>query len=198
VVSSTAAATLRQLVVFVIDKVVEEDQRMLLANELESITLPDGTTQALGPAARDTFSIFEDLCLFGKGERSQILQLEYLHKTFALKLIESALINYHQLFRKVCLSSSLPIRGLYTGSCLQITIKFTTSRALTIITTPPLPLPPQNVPQALRFPASIRSTVLFSSRSSTVILLRARDGGPHYSSNSLLARLTPVSPGLGG
>ena len=58
--SSTAAATLRQLVMFVVDKVVEEDRRLLLANELESITLPDGTTKTLGPVARGTFAIFED------------------------------------------------------------------------------------------------------------------------------------------
>jgi hypothetical protein len=46
---------------------------MLLANELESIALSDGTTQALGPAARDAFAI--DLCLLGNGERPQFLQL---------------------------------------------------------------------------------------------------------------------------
>ncbi|KAH9169937.1 hypothetical protein EDB89DRAFT_1853941 [Lactarius sanguifluus] len=100
VVSSTAAATLRQLVMFVVDKVVEEDRRLLHANELEPITLPDGTTQPLGLAARDAFAIFEDLCLLGNGERPQFLQLEYLHKTFALELIESVLTNYHDLFRK--------------------------------------------------------------------------------------------------
>ena len=105
VVSSTAAATLRQLVMFVVDKVVEEDRRMMLANELESITLPDGTTQALGPAARDAFAIFEDLCLLGNGEPPQFLELEYLHKTFALELIESVLTNYHELFRRVRFSS---------------------------------------------------------------------------------------------
>lgn len=106
-VSSTAAATLRQLVMFVVDKVVEEDRRMLLANELESITLPDGTTQVLGPAARDAFAVFEDLCLLGNGEPPQFLQLEYLHKTFALELIESVLTNYHELFRKVRFSYSI-------------------------------------------------------------------------------------------
>jgi hypothetical protein len=31
---------------FIVDKVVEEDRRMSLANEPESITLPDGTTPA--------------------------------------------------------------------------------------------------------------------------------------------------------
>jgi hypothetical protein len=99
-VSSTAAATLRQLVMFVVDKVVEEDRRLLLANELESITLPNGATQALGPAARDAFAVFEDLCLLGNGERPQFLELDHLHKTFALELIESVLTNYHDLFRK--------------------------------------------------------------------------------------------------
>lgn len=86
---------------FVVDKVVEEDRRLLNTDELESITLPDGTIQTLGPAARDAFAIFEDLCLLGNGERPQFLQLEYLHKTFALELIESVLTNYHDLFRKV-------------------------------------------------------------------------------------------------
>jgi hypothetical protein len=40
---------------FVVDKVVEEDRQpeMLLANGFEPITLPDGTTQSLGPAAHD-------------------------------------------------------------------------------------------------------------------------------------------------
>jgi hypothetical protein len=57
VVSSTAAATLRQLVMF-IDKIIEEDRRMPLTNELESITLPDRLTQALDPGtARGVFAI---------------------------------------------------------------------------------------------------------------------------------------------
>jgi hypothetical protein len=48
VVSSTAAVILRQLVMLVVDKVVvDEDCHVVLANELESISLPDGTTQAL-------------------------------------------------------------------------------------------------------------------------------------------------------
>ncbi|KAH9955055.1 hypothetical protein BC827DRAFT_1262095 [Russula dissimulans] len=80
VVSSTAAETLRQLVMFVVDKVVEENP--------------------LDPAARDAFAVFEDLCLLGNGERPQFLELEHLHKTFALELIESVLTNYHDLFRK--------------------------------------------------------------------------------------------------
>jgi hypothetical protein len=92
-VSSTAAAALRQLVVFIVDKVVEEDRRMLL--ELESITLPDGMTQALCPPARDAFTILRTSVCLGNGERSQSLQLEYFHKTFALELIENVLKTVH-------------------------------------------------------------------------------------------------------
>jgi hypothetical protein len=57
----------RQLVMVIVDKVVEENRRMLLracsllVNELKSITLPDGATPALCPTARDAFAIFEDL-----------------------------------------------------------------------------------------------------------------------------------------
>ena len=84
--SSTVTTTLGQLIMFVFDnlKAVEEDHRLLLASELESITLPGGTMLSLGPAACDAFAIFEDLCLLGNGERQQFLQLGYLHKTFAL------------------------------------------------------------------------------------------------------------------
>jgi hypothetical protein len=122
------------MVMFVVDKVVEEDRCMLLVNELQSITFPDGTTPALGRAARDAFAISEDLCLLGNGERPQLLQLEYLHKTFAREdLIESVLINYHELFRKVCPLFPLPIPNLYASCCPQITVMFTAFRALTVL-----------------------------------------------------------------
>jgi hypothetical protein len=66
---------------------------------------------------RDAFSIFKNLSLLGNGKRLQFLQLEYLHKTFTLELIESELTNYYELFRKVCLPSSLLIQDLCTSNC---------------------------------------------------------------------------------
>ena len=64
VVSSTAAATLRQLVMFIIDKVVDEDKKELLKpNEYTETVLPDGTHKNLGPSALDAYSVVEDLCL---------------------------------------------------------------------------------------------------------------------------------------
>ena len=61
--SSTATMMLRQLVMFIIDKIFEEDRQILLASKLELITLPDGMTQLLGPAVCDMSTIFKDVCL---------------------------------------------------------------------------------------------------------------------------------------
>ncbi|KAI0824392.1 hypothetical protein BC628DRAFT_1379334 [Trametes gibbosa] len=101
VVSSTAAATLRQLVMFVVDKVVDEDRRDELTNadKIEAV-LPNGATTRLGPSAHDAYAVFEDLCLLANSEHPRFLKLESLRKTFALELIESVLTNYHDLFRK--------------------------------------------------------------------------------------------------
>ena len=73
VVSSTAVATLHQWVMFVVDKFVEEKRPQ---DELESITLPDAATQALGPAARDASGrVTVELCLLGNGEQPQSLRV---------------------------------------------------------------------------------------------------------------------------
>ncbi|KAI5120993.1 hypothetical protein M0805_000454 [Coniferiporia weirii] len=101
VVSSTAAATLRQLVMFVIDKVVDEDRRdNLKPNDYTEIVLPDGSHKSLGPSALDAYSVVEDLCLLANSEKPHFLKLGSLPKTFALELIESVLTNYHDLFRQ--------------------------------------------------------------------------------------------------
>ena len=55
VVSSHGGNDLRQLVMFVIDEVVEEDRRLLLACELESSTLQDRTSGSLSPAPPDVY-----------------------------------------------------------------------------------------------------------------------------------------------
>lgn len=116
-VSSTAAATLRQLVMFVVDKMVDEDRRGAVdPRQLSDVKLPDGTTKTLGPSARDAFSVFEDLCLLANSEKPNFLKLEFLHKTFALELIESVLTNYHDLFRKVIPED--PTAQLFRSSCL--------------------------------------------------------------------------------
>lgn len=93
---------------FVVDKVVDEDgaETFDQAQPLSKTELPDGSFAELQPSARDTFSIFEDLCLLANSDKPKFLKLESLHKTFALELIESVLTNYHDLFRKVLGTSS--------------------------------------------------------------------------------------------
>lgn len=116
VVSSTAAATLRQLVMFVVDKVVDEDRQAATDDPpgvVTDVTLPDGTKKALGLSARDAYSVFEDLCLLANSEKPHFLKLDFLHKTFALELIESVLTNYHDLFRKVIFTELSNIFILY-------------------------------------------------------------------------------------
>ena len=71
----------------------KEDRCLVLVSELELITLLDGKTQLLGPAACDTFTIFEDLCLLGDIECLQPLKLKYPRKTFS-PLVESILTNF--------------------------------------------------------------------------------------------------------
>jgi hypothetical protein len=100
---------------FVVDKMVLEDQISesdeTPSSKLTDVQLPDGSITKLGPSAKDTFSVFEDLCLLANSEKPRFLKLDFLYKTFALELIESVLTNYHELFSKVRIVSF----GLFTS-----------------------------------------------------------------------------------
>jgi Guanine nucleotide exchange factor in Golgi transport N-terminal len=160
---------------------------------------PDESTQALGPTMHDVFATFEDLCLLGNRERLQFLQLEYLHKTFALELIESVLTNYHKLFHKVCLSSPLPIQDMYASSCPQITLMFTAFQALTHYKTTSSPYFLKCFPSAplSRLPSA--ATVSSSCSSNFPLGSRQRPkSSSHQSSNSSVVSLMQASLGLGG
>ncbi|QRW03962.1 dimerization and cyclophilin-binding domain of Mon2 [Ceratobasidium sp. AG-Ba] len=93
VVSSTAAATLRQLVMFIFDKVIAEHKQQSTSassgpQSSRIAQLPDGTSASLLPSAHDAFAVFQDLCLLANSERPLYLSLETLPKTFSLELIE--------------------------------------------------------------------------------------------------------------
>jgi len=133
VVSSTAAATLRQLVMFVFDKMGDEDRRGSVPQDaMTEVNLPNGRTTLLGPYATDAYSVFEDLCLLANAEKPHFLQLDYLHKTFALELIESVLTNYHDLFRQVS------VTFLCTVPLLTTSLAY---RPVTLASTSPVPTP---------------------------------------------------------
>ncbi|KAL7422319.1 Endocytosis and vacuole integrity protein [Cryptotrichosporon argae] len=104
VVSSTAAATLRQAVMLIFDRVIAEDP----AAASRPLALPTDppTETVLTPAAMDAFGILSDLCLLTAGggssgfwgggdkEKPRLLKLGSLSRTFGLELIESILGGY--------------------------------------------------------------------------------------------------------
>ena len=75
IVSSMAAMMLPQLVMFIIDKVVKEDHCLLLISEFESIILLDRKMRSLGPAAHDTLTLFDNLCLLGDSNLKRLQSL---------------------------------------------------------------------------------------------------------------------------
>ncbi|KAI8971243.1 hypothetical protein BDB01DRAFT_811861 [Pilobolus umbonatus] len=101
VVNNTAAATLRQLVIFVFDKVSKEDGLELEEDEAtHEITITTGEQIKLHPCAKDAYYLFQDLCLLTNGDPPEYLRLNHLSKTFGLELIESILTNHYALFKE--------------------------------------------------------------------------------------------------
>ncbi|KAI7900381.1 uncharacterized protein BX663DRAFT_517389 [Cokeromyces recurvatus] len=101
VVNNTAAATLRQLVIFVFDKVVKEDEQNLeQSNANQEIEISSGEKIKLYPCAKDAYYLFQDLCLLTNGDQPQYLRLNSLSKTLGLELIEGVLTNHYKLFQE--------------------------------------------------------------------------------------------------
>ncbi|KAF9363393.1 hypothetical protein BGX34_004268 [Mortierella sp. NVP85] len=109
-VNNTAAATLRQLVIYIFEKVGEEDLAQLgqdASVETHQInTKPDATgleqvnEGQLGPCALDAYLLFQDLCLLTNSEHARFLSLGSISRTFGLELIESVLTNHFHLFKQ--------------------------------------------------------------------------------------------------
>ncbi|CAO3630367.1 unnamed protein product [Mucor hiemalis] len=101
VVNNTAAATLRQLVIFVFDKVAKEDSMGLQLSEAnQEVEISTGEKIKLHPCAKDAYYLLQDLCLLTNGDHPEYLRLNHLSKTFGLELIESVLANHYALFRE--------------------------------------------------------------------------------------------------
>ncbi|KAK4688854.1 hypothetical protein P7C73_g1265, partial [Tremellales sp. Uapishka_1] len=113
VVSSTAAATLRQAVMLIFDRVTSDTAEpsipLILPSEPEKVLVT--------PSAMDAFSVLSDLCLLtarsssgsGSGfslwsstekEKPRLLKLSSLQRTFGLELVESILSGYEEGVKK--------------------------------------------------------------------------------------------------
>ncbi|KAJ5544887.1 hypothetical protein N7461_007191 [Penicillium sp. DV-2018c] len=96
-VSSTAAATLQQLVVSTFERVSTEDK---LSDDSKPTTnvVVDGQSLDIGYFAYDALQLLDDLCRLIDGEQLQFLRTRTLSPTFVLELIESVLLSSGRLF----------------------------------------------------------------------------------------------------
>lgn len=78
IVQQTASATIRQLLIYLFEKV------------------DTGNTAQVA----DAHAIFEDLCLLSAADQPQFLTISTLPRAFGLELIESILANNHRLFKE--------------------------------------------------------------------------------------------------
>ncbi|KAI8363679.1 hypothetical protein B0O80DRAFT_492803 [Mortierella sp. GBAus27b] len=113
-VNNTAAATLRQLVIYIFERVGEEDlirQRQEQGQEKgiqdhqsesrqDALGLEQVNEEQLGPCALDAYLLFQDLCLLTNSEHARFLSLSSISRTFGLELIESVLTNHFHLFKQ--------------------------------------------------------------------------------------------------
>ncbi|WVQ85868.1 hypothetical protein IAT38_008036 [Cryptococcus sp. DSM 104549] len=119
VVSSTAAATLRQAVMLIFDRISPSPNPATPPSpRTATLALPTDppTTLAISPSALDAYSVFSDLCLLtasagshgsafslwggGDKEKPKLLKLTSLQRTFGLELVESILSGYEEGVKK--------------------------------------------------------------------------------------------------
>ncbi|PWY95060.1 endosomal peripheral membrane protein [Aspergillus sclerotioniger CBS 115572] len=96
-VSSTAAATLQQLVVSTFERVSIEDKNFNKSTPTTTVKV-DGNPINVGYFAYDALRVLDDLCRLIDGEPLYFLRIKSLSSTFTLELIESILVNSGKLF----------------------------------------------------------------------------------------------------
>ncbi|KAI9159566.1 Endocytosis and vacuole integrity protein [Blastocladiella emersonii ATCC 22665] len=101
-VSNTAAATLRQLVIFLFDKVpLEDGLEESITSDLGRVKLAPSSIDSLRPCARDAYLVFVDLCSLASGtDATTFLAVQSLPRAFALELLESVLANHAAVFER--------------------------------------------------------------------------------------------------
>ncbi|EAA59851.1 hypothetical protein AN3643.2 [Aspergillus nidulans FGSC A4] len=96
-VSSTAAATLQQLVVSTFERVSMEDKMPQESRPTTTVNIDSGSVR-IGYFAMDALQVLDDLCRLVDGEQLHFLRIKSLSPAFTLELIESVLLNSGQLF----------------------------------------------------------------------------------------------------
>ena len=118
--------------VFIVDRVVEEDCRMLLVNELQSMTLPDSVTPALSTQSRHLRSSRTSAFWVTECSRNS-----YNSTHTTRHLLSSWSRAYSQAtakFSAACVSPYLlPTGDLYASNCPQETLILSTYRAVILL-----------------------------------------------------------------
>ncbi|KAJ5659540.1 hypothetical protein N7507_005991 [Penicillium longicatenatum] len=96
-VSSTAAATLQQLVVSTFERVATEDKLPTDGKVTKTVKV-DGQFVEIGQFSYDALQVLDDLCRLIDGEQLQFLRTRTLSPPFVLELIESIILNSGRLF----------------------------------------------------------------------------------------------------
>ncbi|KAJ1650884.1 Endocytosis and vacuole integrity protein [Dispira simplex] len=96
VVNNTAAATLRQLVILVFEKVAKDSTQI---SPVQQGTQTE-SSHPLTPTATDAKAVFEDLCLVTSGSPPKFITATGLTKTFGLELLESVLTYQYGVFHR--------------------------------------------------------------------------------------------------
>ena len=92
-VSSTAAATLQQLLVSILEKVSSEDASQKSLEPVIVISINDESV-SLRNAALDAYTLLNDLCLVTEGQRPKSLASASISQSFGLELIESMVAGH--------------------------------------------------------------------------------------------------------
>lgn len=129
VVSSTASATLQQLVSTAFERIAEEDDAADSAT-LRKVRLGDKSTE-LGKAASDGFEIFGDLCSVADGMGAKRLKSSATSPMFVLDLILTILVSNDSVFQThpellfVCRSRLMPalLRRLSAKHPFPVTVR---------------------------------------------------------------------------
>lgn len=111
VVGSTAAATVRQAVMVVFEKVAEEDKildgikdggedaAVAAPLAVARAEIPGQDSVTLFPSSSDAYKVLRDLNALAQEEEAEFLGLSTLSRTFTLELIESIFTNHASLIR---------------------------------------------------------------------------------------------------
>ncbi|KAJ2559107.1 Endocytosis and vacuole integrity protein [Coemansia sp. RSA 1933] len=108
IVSNTAIAMLRQIVVSVFDRVVTEDQNLGKDDEDGTQTRDTSEQDMIRRYAKDAFFVLQDLCLLAAESEPIFIRDGQLDKGLVLELLESVLVNHaHVVARHTAMAQIL-------------------------------------------------------------------------------------------